>query len=228
MLNNGWTAFFDEEFAQPYFKELAVFLKNEYANKQIYPKKQDVFSCFSYTDIKDVKVVIIGQDPYHQPNQAHGMCFSVKEGITTPPSLMNIYKELNTDLGCYIPNNGFLLSWAQQGVLLINAILTVEDSHPLSHKNKGWETFTDHVLLELNKQNQPIVYLLWGRSAQQKATLITNPKHLLLKAPHPSPLSAYNGFFGSKPFSKTNDYLIKNSLNPINWQIENINVQKHQ
>ena len=228
MLNNGWSAFLDEEFSQPYFKELASFLKDEYATKQIYPSKQEVFSSFYYTDIKDVKVVIIGQDPYHQPNQAHGMCFSVKAGIATPPSLLNIYKELNSDLGCYIPNNGFLLSWAQQGVLLLNAILTVEDSHPLSHKNKGWETFTDHVLLKLNKQDQPIVYLLWGKSAQQKATLLTNPKHLLLKAAHPSPLSAYNGFFGSKPFSKTNDYLLKNNLKPINWQIENIHVQKHQ
>ena len=227
MLNNGWSAFFDEEFSQPYFKELASFLKSEYTSKQIYPNRQEVFSCFYYTDITDVKVVIIGQDPYHQPNQAHGMCFSVKAGIATPPSLLNIYKELNTDLGCYIPNNGFLLSWAQQGVLLLNAILTVEDSHPLSHKNKGWETFTDHVLLKLNQQNQPIVYLLWGKSAQQKANLITNPKHLLLKASHPSPLSAYNGFFGSKPFSKTNDYLLKNNLKPINWQIENTHVQKH-
>ncbi|MEA5026949.1 MAG: uracil-DNA glycosylase [Erysipelotrichaceae bacterium] len=224
MFQNNWTAFLEQEFAQPYFRQLASFLKQEYAAKKIYPPKSDVFSCFYYTDLPAVKVVIIGQDPYHQPNQAHGMCFSVKPDIAPPPSLQNIYKELHDDLGCYIPNNGYLLSWAQQGVLLLNTVLTVEDSHPLSHRNRGWETFTDHVLLQLNQQNQPIVYLLWGRPAQNKASLLTNPGHLLLKAAHPSPLSAYGGFFGSKPFSQANAYLLKHGLKPINWQIENLHV----
>jgi uracil-DNA glycosylase len=168
--------------------------------------------------------VIIGQDPYHQPHQAHGMCFSVRPKVKIPPSLINIYRELQDDLGCYIPNNGYLLSWAKQGVLMLNAILTVEDSRPLSHRNKGWEIFTDHVLGLLNQQDRPIVYLLWGNPAQNKANIITNPQHLLLKAPHPSPLSAYQGFFGSRHFSKTNKYLIDHGLLAINWQIENIYV----
>lgn len=224
ILGNNWDSFLNDEFKQPYFQELATFLKMEYEHKKIYPPKLDVFSTFYYTDLNDVKVVIIGQDPYHQPHQAHGMCFSVRPKVKIPPSLINIYRELQDDLGCYIPNNGYLLSWAKQGVLMLNAILTVEDSRPLSHRNKGWEIFTDHVLGLLNQQDRPIVYLLWGKPAQNKANIITNPQHLLLKAPHPSPLSAYQGFFGSRHFSKTNKYLIDHGLLAINWQIENIYV----
>jgi len=226
MFNNQWKTFLEKEFKQPYFQELAAFLKVEYANKKIYPSKIDVFSTFINTDLDEVKIVIIGQDPYHQPNQAHGMCFSVLPTVKIPPSLTNIYRELQDDMGCYIPNHGYLMSWAKQGVLMLNTVLTVEDSKPLSHRNKGWEIFTDHVLEYLNQQDRPIVYLLWGKPAQTKAVIITNQKHLLLKAPHPSPLSAYQGFFGSKHFSKANRYLVEHGLKPIDWQIENIYVQK--
>jgi len=217
MFDNGWTEFLKDEFEQAYFKELSVFLKEEYASKTIYPKREEVFSCFYYTDYKDVKVVILGQDPYHQPNQAHGMCFSVRKGVAIPPSLVNIYKELKDDIGCEIPNHGFLLSWAQQGVLLLNSVMTVQASKAFSHARRGWETFTDHVLLKLNEHEEPIVFILWGRAAQDKAKLITNEKHFLLKSVHPSPLSAYNGFFGSKPFSQTNNYLAQHNREVIDW-----------
>jgi len=217
MFQNGWTEFLKEEFEKPYFVELSAFLKEEYATKTIYPKKEEVFSSFYYTDYTDVKVVILGQDPYHQPNQAHGMCFSVKKGVKIPPSLVNIYQELREDIACSTPNHGFLLSWAKQGVLLLNSVLTVQDSKAFSHAKKGWEVFTDHVLLKLNESEKPIVFILWGRAAQEKAALITNCKHLLLKSVHPSPLSAYNGFFGSKPFSKANEYLIQQNREAINW-----------
>ncbi len=224
MLNNNWKPFLDAEFKKSYFIELSSFLKEEYKNKKIYPAKEEVFSAFYHTDLNDVKVVIIGQDPYHQPNQAHGMCFSVKPKIMLPPSLVNIYRELHDDVNFRLVNHGYLLDWAKQGVLLLNTVLTVEDSKPLSHRNKGWETFSDSVLHLLNQQDRPIVYLLWGKPAQQKGMIITNFKHLLLKAPHPSPLSAYQGFFGCKHFSKTNAYLIRNNITPINWQLEDIYV----
>lgn len=217
MYNNGWTEFLKHELQQPYFQELSAFLKEEYANKTIYPKKEEVFSCFYYTDYKDVKVVILGQDPYHQPNQAHGMCFSVKKGVKIPPSLHNIYEELRADINCQIPDHGFLLAWAKQGVLLLNSVMTVQQNKAFSHAKKGWEIFTDHVLEKLNDHETPIVFILWGRAAQDKAKLINNPKHLLLKSVHPSPLSAYNGFFGSKPFSRTNEFLRANNLQPIDW-----------
>lgn len=220
MYKNQWGPFLKHEFAQPYFQTLASFLHREYEIKKIYPPKQEVFSCFYYTDLPDVKVVILGQDPYHQPNQAHGMCFSVKPGITPPPSLMNIYQELHQDLGYPIAKSGYLLKWAKQGVLLLNAVMTVEDSKANSHAKKGWETFTDHVLMKLNQQNQPIVYLLWGRAAQNKAAFLNNPNHLILKAPHPSPLSAYQGFFGCRHFSKTNQFLSEHNIKPIDWRIE--------
>ena len=183
----------------------------------------DIFNALHYTPYNKVKVVILGQDPYHGPNQAHGLSFSVKPEVQTPPSLKNIFKELNTDLNCFIPNNGFLESWAMQGVLLLNTVLTVRANCPNSHKGIGWETFTNKIISSLNERHEPIVFILWGSNAQKKEELITNPKHFIIKSAHPSPLSAHRGFFGSKPFSKTNDFL--NSINekPINWQIQNIN-----
>lgn len=212
-----WEDFLKREFKEDYFIQLSDFLKEAYSTRTIYPKRDDVFNAFAYTKYEELKVVIIGQDPYHQPHQAHGLCFSVNPGITIPPSLKNIYKELSDDMGCSMPETGCLIPWAKQGVLLLNSILTVEDSKPLSHQNKGWETFCDHVLIECDKSEKPIVFILWGKQAQSKEKLLHNPNHLVLKSVHPSPLSAYNGFFGSKPFSKTNDFLVKNGRSPINW-----------
>ena len=186
----------------------------------MYPPRLQVFSAFEFTNYSDVKVVILGQDPYHQPNQAHGMCFSVRKGVKVPPSLVNIYKELHDDLGCTIPHHGYLMKWAQQGVFLMNTVLTVEDSKPLSHRGKGWEEFTDEVMRRLNDHPDPLVFILWGRNAQDKGRWITNPKHLILKSPHPSPLSASYGFFGTHPFSKANQFLIDQGRTPIDWQIE--------
>lgn len=218
-MENKWTLFLKEEFKKDYFLKLSAFLKEEYATKVIYPKKEDVFNAFAYTAFDDVKVVILGQDPYHQPHQAHGLCFSVNKGVKIPPSLVNIYKELNTDLGCSIPSHGCLIDWAKQGVFLLNTTLTVEQSHPNSHFNKGWEIFTDTAIQKLNEKTTPVVFILWGRNARSKKSLITNPNHLILESAHPSPLSAYHGFFGSKPFSKCNQFLIENNLKPIDWQI---------
>lgn len=218
-MENKWTPFLKEEFKKDYFLKLSAFLKEEYATKVIYPKKEDVFNAFAYTAFDDVKVVILGQDPYHQPHQAHGLCFSVNKGVKIPPSLVNIYKELNTDLGCSIPSHGCLIDWAKQGVFLLNTTLTVEQSHPNSHFNKGWEIFTDTAIQKLNEKTTPVVFILWGRNARSKKSLITNPNHLILESAHPSPLSAYHGFFGSKPFSKCNQFLIENNLKPIDWQI---------
>ena len=194
----------------------------EYAQKNIFPPADDIFNAFHLTPLSRVKVVILGQDPYHNVGQAHGLSFSVKPGVQTPPSLVNIYQELHEDLGCYIPNNGYLTKWAEQGVLLLNTVLTVQAHKANSHKDIGWEEFTDAAIRILNEQDRPIVYLLWGRNAQNKKWMLTNPKHLILEAPHPSPLSAYRGFFGSRPFSKTNEYLEANGLEPVDWQIENI------
>lgn len=222
ILGNDWDDILQDEFNKEYYLNLRKFLDNEYSSKTVYPPKQDLYSALRLTPYKDVKVMILGQDPYHEPNQAHGLAFSVNKGIQIPPSLINIYKELHDDLNCYIPNNGYLVPWAKQGVLLLNTVLTVEAHKANSHKGKGWEILTDSIISKLNDKKEPIVFILWGRNARDKRKLITNPKHLIIESAHPSPLSAYNGFFSSKPFSKTNDFLIKNNIKPINWQIENI------
>ncbi|SJZ37291.1 uracil-DNA glycosylase [Anaerorhabdus furcosa] len=220
MFKNEWTPFLKEEFEKDYFKRLSAFIHEEYEHKKIYPIKQNVFAAFENTDFSDVKVVILGQDPYHQPNQAHGMCFSVQKGVAIPPSLLNIYKELYNDLGYPIAKHGYLMSWAKQGVFLLNTILTVEDSKPLSHKGKGWEIFTDEVIRKLNRREKPMVFILWGRNARDKKVLITNPNHLILEASHPSPLSAHTGFFQTKPFSKCNQFLEAHHQAPVMWKIE--------
>lgn len=221
-ISNDWLVPLSEEFRKPYYSELYKKVVHAYETKTIFPPKEELFSAFHYTPLHQVKVVIIGQDPYHNYGQAHGCCFSVKPGVEIPPSLVNIYKELESDCGCYIPNHGFLESWAQQGVLLLNTVLTVEAHRANSHQGWGWEKFTDAAIRAVNQQDQPVVYLLWGRPAQQKKSMITNPKHLVLEAPHPSPLSAYRGFFGCKHFSKTNEFLKANGAEPIQWQIENL------
>ena len=217
---NNWTPWLRNEFEKPYFKELAKFIHEEYETKTIYPPKQLVFSAFENCDYEDVKVVILGQDPYHQPGQAHGMCFSVRPGVRQPASLQNIFKEIHDDLGCPIPRTGYLMSWARQGVFLLNTILTVEDSKPLAHKDKGWETFTDNVIRKLNESDKPIVFLLWGSKAQSKKVMIDTSKHLVLESAHPSPLSAYRGFFGCHHFSEANQFLIEKGRNPIQWCIQ--------
>ncbi len=219
MAENQWTSFLKEEFKKPYFVELSAFLRQEYATKTIYPKREHVFNAFAYTPFDEVKVVILGQDPYHQPHQAHGLCFSVNRGVPIPPSLQNIYKELNSDLGCSIPHHGCLIEWARQGVFLLNTTLTVEQSRPNSHFNKGWEIFTDTVIRKLNDRQRPVVFILWGRNARSKKALVTNPIHCILESAHPSPLSAYHGFFGSRPFSRCNQFLIEHEMTPIDWQI---------
>ena len=222
MINNDWLAELDVEFHKPYYKELYDFVLNEYNTTQVFPPADDIFNAFHLTPLSKVKVVIIGQDPYHNVGQAHGLCFSVKPDVGIPPSLVNIYKELHDDLGCEIPNNGYLVKWAEQGVLMLNTVLTVRAHMANSHKGKGWEKFTDAAITALNKQDRPIVFILWGRPAQTKERMLRNPNHLILKAPHPSPLSAYNGFFGSKPFSQTNKFLEQHGETPIDWQIENV------
>ena len=198
---------------------LREFLKKEYATQTIYPSMYDIFNALKATAYEDVKVVILGQDPYHGPGQAHGMCFSVQKGVTPPPSLVNIFKELNDDVGCSEPPHGCLESWADQGVLLLNTVLTVRAGQANSHKGMGWEIFTDNVIRKLNEREKPMVFLLWGANAQTKTSYITNPAHLILKAPHPSPLSAYRGFFGCHHFSKANEFLVANGMEPIDWQI---------
>lgn len=220
-ISNDWLAPLTPEFAKPYYKELYKKVKDEYANHVIFPPSNEVFSAFELTPLADVKVVILGQDPYHNVGQAHGLCFSVKPDVEIPPSLVNIYKELHDDLGCYIPNNGYLVKWAKQGVLMLNTVLTVRAHQANSHRGIGWEEFTNAAIRVLNEQDRPIVFILWGGPAQRKKEMLNNPKHLILEAPHPSPLSAYRGFFGSKPFSQTNAFLEKNGLTPIDWQIEN-------
>ncbi len=222
MISNDWAIPLQKEFAKPYYRELYDFVKDEYSKMMIYPPADDIFNAFHFTPLKDVKVLLLGQDPYHNENQAHGLSFSVLPGNDTPPSLQNIYKELESDLGCYIPNNGYLKKWAEQGVLLLNTVLTVRAHQANSHKGKGWEQFTDAVIQAINAQDRPIVIFLWGAPAGAKIKMLNNPKHLVLKAPHPSPLSAYRGFFGCKHFSKANDFLVANGLEPIDWQIENL------
>lgn len=221
-INNDWLEPLKPEFSKPYYKELYARVKEEYAKHLVFPPSNEIFSAFELTPLADVKVVIIGQDPYHNVGQAHGLCFSVKPDVAVPPSLVNIYKELESDIGCYVPNNGYLVKWAKQGVLLLNTVLTVQAHQANSHRGIGWEEFTNAAISVLNKQDRPIVYILWGAPAQTKKKMLNNPKHLILEAPHPSPLSAYRGFFGSKPFSKTNAFLEAHGLEPIDWQIENV------
>ncbi|MDD6733102.1 MAG: uracil-DNA glycosylase [Lachnospiraceae bacterium] len=221
-ISNEWEKALKPEYSKEYYRKLYHFVTEEYRNHDVFPMKQDLFQAFHLTDLPDVKVVILGQDPYHNFNQAHGLCFSVKPGIKIPPSLENIYKELQDDCGCYIPNNGYLIKWAKQGVLMLNTVLTVRAHEANSHKGQGWEEFTDAAIRILNEQDRPIVFLLWGSPAIKKKSMLNNPKHLILTAPHPSPLSAYRGFFGCKHFSQTNEYLVRHGLSPIDWQIENI------
>lgn len=219
-LNNSWDLILKDEFQSDYYLKLREFLKKEYFSKTIYPPMDDIFNAFKYTDYNDVKAVILGQDPYHGAGQAHGLCFSVKQGIKPPPSLINIYKEQKTDLGIDQPFvSGDLTKWTKQGVLLLNTVLTVRESQPNSHKGMGWEQLTDKVIEILNEREKPVVFILWGANARSKKKLITNPNHLIIESAHPSPLSAYNGFFGSKPFSRTNDFLIKTNQTPIDWQL---------
>ncbi len=223
MIEGDWLEAVGGEFKKPYYKNLYEFVKKEYSTHVVYPPSEDIFNALHFTALKDVKVLILGQDPYHEPGQAHGLSFSVLPGkADTPPSLQNIYKELNDDLGCYIPNNGYLKKWADQGVLMLNTVLTVRAHAANSHQGKGWEQFTDAIIQAVNKKDEPVVYMLWGRPAQMKRSMLDNPKHLVLTAPHPSPLSAYRGFFGCKHFSKANEFLKANGLEPIDWQIENI------
>ena len=222
ILKNDWKNYLNTEFEKDYYLKLREFLKNEYNSKVIYPNMYDLFNALHFTSYEDTKVVILGQDPYHGPKQAHGLSFSVNPGVKTPPSLVNIYKELHDDLGCYIPNTGYLKKWADQGVLLLNTVLSVRAGEANSHRNKGWEQFTNRVIEVLNQKETPIVFILWGNNAISKTSLITNPKHFIIKSVHPSPLSASRGFFGSKPFSKANEFLISTNQKPIDWQIENI------
>lgn len=221
-IQNDWLEPLSPEFRKPYYSNLYKKIREEYSTRQIFPPSDEIFTAFELTPLSDVKVVILGQDPYHGDGQAHGLCFSVKPDVETPPSLVNIYKELNSDLGCYIPNNGYLTKWAKQGVLMLNTVLTVRAHQANSHRGIGWEEFTDAAIRILNEQDRPIVYLLWGKPAQMKKSMLNNPKHLILEAPHPSPLSAYRGFFGCQHFSKTNEFLQENGLEPVDWQIENI------
>ena len=221
-ITNDWQQPLEVEFKKPYYKDLYKKVLEEYRSRQIFPNPDDIFNAFHLTPLKDVKVVILGQDPYHNDGQAHGLRFSVKPDVEVPPSLVNIYKELQDDLGCRIPNNGYLVKWAKQGVLMLNTVLTVRAHQANSHRGIGWEQFTDAVIRAVDAQDRPIVFLLWGRPAQMKKSMLHNPKHLILEAPHPSPLSAYRGFFGCKHFSQTNAFLEKNGLAPIDWQIEDV------
>ena len=219
-IGNDWDDVLKGEFDKEYYLNLREFLKHEYSHYKIYPNMYDIFNALKYTPYNEVKAVIIGQDPYHQPGQAHGLCFSVKKGVPLPPSLQNIYKEIQSDLGIPPASHGELISWAKSGVLMMNAVLTVRDSTPNSHKNKGWEIFTDRVIELLNQREKPMVFILWGANARSKAKLITNPNHLVLQSAHPSPLSAYNGFFGNRHFSKTNQFLAEHGIEPVDWRIK--------
>jgi len=212
----------EEELQQPYYLKLRQFLIQEYRTGIVYPDMHDIFNALHYTSYSETRVVIIGQDPYHGPGQAHGLSFSVKPGVKPPPSLQNIFKELQTDLNCTMPNNGHLAKWAQQGVLLLNAVLTVRQGAANSHRGLGWETFTHQVITALNRRKQPIVFILWGKNAQDMEELINSPHHHIIKSPHPSPFSASRGFFGSKPFSMANNLLQQYGYTPIDWQIHNV------
>ncbi|WP_088815203.1 MULTISPECIES: uracil-DNA glycosylase [Listeria] len=221
-LGNDWDELLAAEFEKDYYLKLREFLKYEYGSRQIYPDMYSIFNALKYTSYADTKVVILGQDPYHGANQAHGLSFSVQKGIQAPPSLQNIYLELQQDLGCALPNNGYLKPWTDQGVLLLNTVLTVQAGRANSHHNRGWEGLTDKIIALLNEKEEPVVFILWGKNAKQKQAVLTNPNHLTLTSSHPSPYSANYGFFGSKPFSKTNMYLTQNGVTPINWQIPNL------
>lgn len=221
-LGNDWDEILKDEFSRDYYLKLREFLKTEYKNHTIHPDMYDIFNALKWTSYKDTKAVILGQDPYHEPGQAHGLAFSVKTGVKIPPSLLNMYKELKNELGLYIPNNGYLEKWARQGVLLLNSSLTVRDGLANSHRGRGWEKFTDTVIEKLNERKEPVIFLLWGNNAREKATLITNPKHCVLTAAHPSPLSASRGFFGCGHFKKTNELLKQMGSAEIDWQIENV------
>ncbi len=223
-ITGDWLEVLQGEFKKEYYRKLFQKVGEEYKTHTIFPPANDIFNAFHYAPLKDVKVVILGQDPYHGEGQAHGLCFSVKPGVEIPPSLENIYKELHDDLGCKVPNHGCLVKWAKQGVLLLNTVLTVRAHQANSHRGIGWEEFTDAAIRALNREDRPIVFILWGRPAQLKKTMLNNPKHLILEAPHPSPLSAYRGFFGSKPFSQTNAFLEAHGETPIDWQIESMEI----
>lgn len=219
IIHNSWQEILADEFQKPYYQELRQFLKNEYQTQQIHPDMYHIFEALEKTPYEEVKVVILGQDPYHGPNQAHGLSFSVQPGIKVPPSLKNIYKELEADLGIFPVSHGYLTSWAEQGVLLLNSVLTVRESQAYSHRGKGWEKLTDEIIQKLNQREKPIVFILWGKPAQQKISMIDTTKHLIISSVHPSPLSAHRGFFGSKPFSQTNQALLQMGETPINWQL---------
>jgi len=221
-ITNDWLTTLAAEFKKPYYAQLYRTVQQEYNTHTVFPQPDDIFNAFSLTPLSQVKVVILGQDPYHNVGQAHGLCFSVKPDVEVPPSLVNIYKELQDDLGCRIPNHGYLVKWAEQGVLLLNTVLTVKAHQANSHRRIGWEEFTDAAIRALNNQDRPVVFILWGRPAQMKEGMLNNPKHMILKAPHPSPLSAHRGFFGSRPFSQANAFLETHGIEPIDWQIENI------
>lgn len=221
-IDNDWLPAVNAEFKKPYYAELYKFVKEEYSKVAVFPPADEIFSALHLTPLSKVKVVIIGQDPYHNVGQAHGLCFSVRPEVEIPPSLVNIYKELQSDLGCKIPNNGYLVKWAEQGVLLLNTVLTVRAHQANSHQGKGWEQFTDAIIRAVNAEDRPIAYLLWGRPAQSKMSMLDNPKHKVFTAPHPSPLSAHRGFFGCKHFSRANAFLEENGLEPIDWQIDDI------
>ena len=220
-LQGQWYEALKPEFGKEYYRKLFTTIGQEYKTYKVFPAPDDIFNAFHFTPLDRVKVVILGQDPYHNDGQAHGLCFSVKPEVEVPPSLVNIYQELQDDCGCYIPNNGYLEKWAKQGVLMLNTVLTVRAHQANSHKGIGWEEFTDAAIRILNKIDRPMVFLLWGRPAQMKKSMLNNPKHLILEAPHPSPLSAYRGFFGCHHFSQTNEFLIQHGIEPIDWQIEN-------
>ena len=221
-IDNDWLPAMNAEFKKPYYAELYKFVKEEYSKVAVYPPAEEIFSALHLTPLSKVKVVIIGQDPYHNVGQAHGLCFSVRPEVEIPPSLVNIYKELQSDLGCKIPNNGYLVKWAEQGVLLLNTVLTVRAHQANSHQGKGWEQFTDAIIRAVNAEDRPIAYLLWGRPAQSKMSMLDNPKHKVFTAPHPSPLSAHRGFFGCKHFSQANAFLEENGLATIDWQIDDV------
>ena len=220
-LQGQWLEALKPEFKKPYYKELFEKVGQEYQQRKIFPAPDDIFNAFHFTPLDEVKVVILGQDPYHNDGQAHGLCFSVKPQVEIPPSLVNIYQELHEDCGCDIPDNGYLEKWAKQGVLMLNTVLTVRAHQANSHRGIGWEEFIDAAIRVLNELDRPMVFLLWGRPAQMKKSMLNNPRHLILEAPHPSPLSAYRGFFGCRHFSKTNEFLTSQGLEPIDWQIEN-------
>ncbi|ENJ6137752.1 uracil-DNA glycosylase [Bacillus anthracis] len=222
VLKNDWGPLLAPEFEKEYYRKLADFLKEEYSTHVVYPKKEDIFNALEYTSYENTKVVILGQDPYHGPNQAHGLSFSVQPGVKTPPSLLNMYKELRDEYGYDIPNNGYLVKWAEQGVLLLNTVLTVRQGEANSHKGKGWEHFTDRVIELLNEREKPVIFILWGRHAQAKKKLITNSNHHIIESVHPSPLSARRGFFGSKPYSKVNTILANMGEREIDWEIPNL------